>query len=77
MTHVNTPISFTFHETQDVRIQTIKGEPCFCLKDVCDLLEIKITSQLSLQVDEAGICKTYIRSGGQNRQLTFVNEPNL
>lgn len=32
------PVTFNFHETHDVRIQVIDGEPWFCLKDVCGVL---------------------------------------
>ncbi|ECX8912253.1 hypothetical protein IOP58_001934 [Salmonella enterica] len=72
------PIAFSFHETHEVRIQMINGEPWFCLKDVCEILDIKNASDLlSKQLDKAGVEKIYLRSGGQNRQLSFVNEPNL
>ncbi|HDI3035728.1 TPA: hypothetical protein PL572_004492 [Cronobacter turicensis] len=72
------PISFSFHEIHDVRIQAIDGEPWFCLKDVCDILGIKNSSDLlSKQLDKAGVDKIYLRSGGQSRPFAFVNEPNL
>lgn len=72
------PISFTFQESHDVRIEIISNEPWFCLKDVCDILGIKNSSDLlSKQLDKAGVEKIYLRSGGQSRQLAFVNEPNL
>lgn len=71
------PIAFSFHETHDVRIQVIDGEPWFCLKDVCEVLDIKNVSQLSSQLDEKGICKTYTPTKGGKQQLVYVNEPNL
>ncbi|EBX8372638.1 TPA: BRO family protein [Salmonella enterica] len=71
------PIAFSFHETHDVRIQMIDGEPWFCLKDVCEVLDIKNVSQLSSQLDEKGICKTYTPTKGGKQQLVYVNEPNL
>ncbi|AXF75417.1 Bro-N domain-containing protein [Erwinia tracheiphila] len=72
------PVSFTFQESHDVRIEIINNEPWFCLKDVCDILGIKNSNDLlSKQLDKVGVEKIYIRSGGQNRQLSFVNEPNL
>ncbi|PAV01453.1 hypothetical protein CBG25_16590 [Arsenophonus sp. ENCA] len=70
-------ISFSFQETHDVRIQIIIGEPWFCLKDICSILEIKNASQLAAQLDEKGICKTDTLTKGGNQLLTFVNEPNL
>ncbi|ENH8631305.1 hypothetical protein ABWW30_003920 [Salmonella enterica] len=71
------PIAFSFHETHDVRIQIIDGEPWFCLKDVCEVLDIKNVSQLAAQLDEKGICKTYTPTKGGKQQLVYVNEPNL
>ncbi|EAQ6664697.1 hypothetical protein DMT56_21215 [Salmonella enterica] len=71
------PVSFSFHETHDVRIQLIEGEPWFCLKDVCEVLDIKNVSQLAAQLDEKGICKTYTPTKGGKQQLVYVNEPNL
>lgn len=72
------PVSFSFQESHDVRIHLIDSEPWFCLKDVCAILDIQNSSDLlAKQLDRAGVEKIYLRSGGQNRQLTFVNEPNL
>lgn len=71
------PIAFSFHETHDVRIQMIDNEPWFCLKDVCEVLDIKNPSQLAAQLDEKGICKTYTPTKGGKQQLVYVNEPNL
>jgi prophage antirepressor-like protein len=71
------PVSFSFQESHDVRIQVIAGEPWFCLKDVCEVLDIKNVSQLSSQLDEKGICKTYTPTKGGKQQLVYVNEPNL
>lgn len=71
------PIAFSFHETHDVRIQMIANEPWFCLKDVCEVLDIKNASQLAAQLDEKGICKTYTPTKGGKQQLVYVNEPNL
>lgn len=71
------PIAFSFHETHDVCIQMIANEPWFCLKDVCEVLDIKNASQLAAQLDEKGICKTYTPTKGGKQQLVYVNEPNL
>ncbi len=69
---------FSFQERHDVRIQLIADEPWFCLKDVCEVLSIQNASDLlSKQLDSAGVEKIYLRSGGQKRQLSFINEPNL
>lgn len=75
---IDTPKVFSFQERHDVRIQLIADEPWFCLKDVCEVLSIQNASDLlSKQLDNAGVEKIYIRSGGQKRQLSFINEPNL
>ena len=69
---------FSFHESHQVRIQIIDGEPWFCLKDVCDILTIENSRRVAAEVlDQSGVRKTDTRSGGQNRKLAFVNEPNL
>lgn len=69
--------TFQFQESHDVRIQVIDGEPWFCLKDVCNVLEVKNVSQASSQLDEKGICKTYTPTNGGKQSLVYVNEPNL
>lgn len=69
---------FSFQGVHGVRVQVISGEPWFCLRDVCKALSIENPSDLiAKQLDRAGVEKIYLRSGGQQRQLTFVNEPNL
>lgn len=70
-------LDFSFENGCDVRVQVINGEPWFCLTDIKDALGIKNASQLGSQLDDAGICKTYIRYGGQGRNILFINEPNL
>lgn len=71
------PISFSFHETHDVRIHIIGGEPWFCLKDVCDILSVSVASPSRFQMDMEGVTKIVIPTDGGRQQLTFVNEPNL
>jgi prophage antirepressor-like protein len=69
---------FSFHETHPIRVQIIDGEPWFCLKDICDTLTIENSRRVAAEVlDQSGVRKTYVRSGGQNRKVSFVNEPNL
>lgn len=67
---------FNFHQSQ-VRIQLLNNEPLFCLTDVTTILNIKNANASRFNMSEAGIHKMYIRSGGQNREVTFINEPNL
>ncbi|EAT1195237.1 hypothetical protein EYS49_14405 [Salmonella enterica] len=73
------PITFSFHEAHDVRIQMIDGEPWFCLKDVCEVLTIANSRRVASEVlDHDGVRKTYIiDSMGREQEAAFVNEPNL
>ncbi|VUS88699.1 BRO-N domain-containing protein [Klebsiella huaxiensis] len=71
------PVTFNFHGDHDVRIKVIDGEPWFCLADAASILAIKNVSQLSSQLDNKGISKTYTLTDGGKQQLIFVNEPNL
>ncbi|EIU1267198.1 hypothetical protein L3488_004196 [Salmonella enterica subsp. enterica serovar Agbeni] len=69
---------FSFRGVDRVRVQVIGREPWFCLKDVCDVLTIANPRRVAAEIlDQSGVRKTDVRSGGQQRQLTFINEPNL
>lgn len=71
-------VTFNFHETHDVRIQVIEGEPWFCLKDVCGVLCIANPRDLmAKQLDKQGVDKIYTLTDGGKQQLVYVNEPNL
>lgn len=67
---------FNFHNS-NVRIQLVNKEPLFCLTDVTEILNIKNANASRFNMSESGIHKMYIRSSGQNREITFINEPNL
>lgn len=67
---------FNFHNLS-VRIQLVNNEPLFCLTDVTEILNIKNANASRFNMSEAGVHKMYIRSAGQNREVTFINEPNL
>ncbi|HBD2964959.1 Bro-N domain-containing protein [Raoultella terrigena] len=78
MTTVTTPVSFSFHETHDVRIQVIDGEPWFCLKDVCEVLTIANPRRVAAEIlDSKGVRKTDTLTNGGQQQISFINEPNL
>lgn len=74
---MNAISTFTFHESHNVRVQLIDGEPWFCLPDICKTLDIKNVTQLRNQLDTKGLCKTYTLTSGGKQQLNYVNEPNL
>lgn len=74
---MSNPISvFNFNQSQ-VRIQIVNNEPLFCLKDIAEILNISNAKSSRFNLSEAGVHKMYLRSSGQQRELTFVNEPNL
>lgn len=67
---------FNFNQSQ-VRIQIVNNEPLFCLKDIAEILNISNAKSSRFNLSEAGVHKMYLRSSGQQRELTFINEPNL
>lgn len=60
--------------TQEVRTILIDNEPWFVLNDLCAILEIANPRNVAERIDESGVRKTDIRSGGQMRATTIVNE---
>lgn len=74
----NSPVSFSFHETHNVRVHVIDSAPWFCLKDVSEVLSIANSRDLmAKQLDKEGVDKIYTLTEGGKQQLFFVNEPNL
>ncbi|MGL9723550.1 BRO-N domain-containing protein [Sodalis sp. (in: enterobacteria)] len=72
------PISFSFKESHDVRVQIVDGDPWFCLKDVCEVLNIENHRDLmAKQLDDQGVDKIYTLTEGGKQKLVYVNEPNL
>lgn len=69
-------INFSY-ENQNLRTETIKNEPYFCLKDVCDILRIGNPRQVLTRLDEKGVIQNDILSNGGNQKTNFINEPNL
>jgi len=59
-----------------IRATTSKqGEPLFLAKDVCEVLEIKNTTQAIQRLDEDEV--TMLNIGGQSGDTLFVNESGL
>lgn len=83
---VNTPLStkevdsmnevqvFNF-ESHDVRTQTNDDTVWFCLKDVCDILELTNPSVVVGRLKPSGVTKFNL--GGQSGESNFINESNL
>lgn len=81
MTNISTAVSnvipFAF-EANSVRVQEVDGAPWFCATDVCSILGYRnAPDAISKHCREAGIAKRDIRSAGQQRSLTFIDEGNL
>lgn len=65
------------YQGQNVRTVVINGEPWFVLADLCAVLEISNSRMVAQRLDEASVSQTYISSGGQQRQVTIVNESGM
>lgn len=69
---------FSFKDKNEVRIQILKDEPWFCLRDVCEVLTIANPRRVAAEIlDAKGVRKTDTLTAGGQQQLQFVNEPNL
>jgi prophage antirepressor-like protein len=72
------PISFSFTAHEVRIVSDDKNEPWFCAKDVCDVLGyVNDSDAIKKHCREAGVAKRDLSSGGQMRELTFINEGNL
>ena len=67
-----TPFDFNGNNVRTVSDD--QGEPWFILKDVCDVLEMTSPHKVADRLNEADRNSIPVRSGGQNRQMTIVNE---
>lgn len=74
----NQLVPFHFN-TAAVRVITDEnGEPWFCAKDICNILGYgNDSAALAKHCREAGVTKRDLRSGGQDRSFTFINEGNV
>jgi len=66
---------YNFNKNQ-VRTQTIDGEPWFCLADCRKALTIKGSLKTGT-LTAKGVTKSYSLTAGGNQELAFINEPNL
>lgn len=72
------PLSFTLaFEGHDVRTVTVDGDVWFVLADVCRVLDIANPSMAKARLEQADLSTTEVRSNGQNRAVTIVNESGL
>lgn len=68
---------FKNEEFGEIRTAVINNEPYFCLKDVCDVLEIKNISDCKKRLNPKGVGITEILTKGGKQQANFINESNL
>lgn len=71
-------IQFFNFKNNDVRTYTESNNIYFCLKDVCEILDIKNHKDCKSRLKKDGVVTTdLIDSLGRNQQATFINESNL
>lgn len=69
---------FNFNNTAIRTLLDEQGEPLFCAKDVCDVLDYSNTSKaISDHCREKGITKRYTLTEKGEQEMTFINEGNL
>ncbi|RPD83088.1 hypothetical protein EGK75_13335 [Neisseria weixii] len=68
---------FQFQAAKNVRVEIKNSEPWFCLKDLTDILEVKVASPKRFNLNLKGIEKISLQTSGGKQRLTFINEPNL
>lgn len=72
------PVLFEFEALPMRVLNGEGGEPWFCAKDVCAVLGYRNdTDAVKKHCREAGVAKRDLSSGGQRRELAFINEGNL
>lgn len=54
-----------------------KEEPWFCLKDVCDILELTDPSKVASRLEPKGTSSIRTLTNGGNQDLLFIDEGNL
>lgn len=67
---------FTY-QSSEVRTIIKAGEPWFCLVDVCRVLDLSSPHKVAERLDPDELTGIKVRSGGQLREMTFINESGL
>lgn len=69
---------FNYKNLGNVRtVMDERGEPWFCLSDVCGVLGIVNPSKLATRLRQKGITSSYTLTNGGEQSLLFVDESNL
>lgn len=68
---------FAFHN-HEVRTVEQDNDVWFCLKDVCNILDIKNHKDVTSRLNKDGVDSTYLIDRlGRQQKATFINESNL
>src|ERR1700747_1903419 len=70
-------VAFRFNGRGEVRTIMIRGEPWFVVADVCAILELGNVGMAIKGLPKADVSKADVRSSGQLRKMSLVNEPGL
>ena len=65
------------YNSSEVRTVMRDGEPWFCLVDVCRVLDLSSPHKVAERLDRDELTGIKVRSGGQTREMTFINEYGL
>lgn len=65
------------YQSNEVRTVMKDGEPWFCLVDVCRVLDLTSPHKVAERLDRDELTGIKVRSGGQTREMTFINESGL
>lgn len=68
---------FENNEFGNLRVEMLDGNPIFCLKDVMSPLGLTRSYDIKERLDESGIYKVKVKTGGGIQEMTFISEPNL
>ena len=65
------------YNSSEVRTVMRDGKPWFCLVDVCRVLDLSSPHKVAERLDRDELTGIKVRSGGQTREMTFINESGL
>ena len=65
------------YNSSEVRTVMRDGEPWFCLVDVCRVLDLSSPHKVAERLDRDELTGIKVRSGGQTREMTFINDSGL
>ena len=68
---------FRNSEFGEIRTVTNKGDPLFCLADICRILELSTPSKVKERLNEKGVSSIPTLTPGGIQDITFITESNL